>query len=101
MSTLMHFYGRDDVPLGAYKGPWAANPRAPGAKGTADKYVPDLVGNYPSPVKNSSQVPTATEVYRRVLAARSKFHHTPSNSFKPELVHDSRPAPAALSGDLF
>ena len=23
VSTLMHWYGRDDVPLGAYKGVWA------------------------------------------------------------------------------
>jgi hypothetical protein len=57
----------DDVPLGAYKGPWAENPNA--GKGTADRYVSDLVANYPSPVKNASQVPTTVEVYRRVLAA--------------------------------
>eukprot|EP00928_Gymnodinium_smaydae_P053663 TRINITY_DN3759_c0_g3_i3.p1 TRINITY_DN3759_c0_g3~~TRINITY_DN3759_c0_g3_i3.p1 ORF type:complete len:560 (-),score=31.26 TRINITY_DN3759_c0_g3_i3:351-1985(-) len=68
VSTLMHFYGRDNVPLGAYKGEWAANPRAPGAKGTADRYIPDLVDNYPSPIKNYDQVHDAVSVYRKALA---------------------------------
>lgn len=54
----MHFYGRDTVPLGSYKGPWARNPNAPGAKGSADRYISDLVEHYPSPVKNYSQVRT-------------------------------------------
>ena len=70
VSTLMHFYGRDDVPLGAYKGAWAKNPRAPGAKGVADKYIPDLVNGFPSPVKDYSTVPTAVETYRKVLSAQ-------------------------------
>eukprot|EP01047_Picozoa_sp_COSAG01_P065208 COSAG01_NODE_8768_length_2665_cov_25.306703_2_plen_296_part_00 len=70
VSTLMHFYGRDAVPLGAYKGAWAENPRAPGAKGTADKYIPDLVNGFPSPVKDYSTVPTAVQAYRQVLAAQ-------------------------------
>jgi hypothetical protein len=66
VSTLMHFHKRDAVPLGAYKGQWARNPNA--GKATADKYISDLVNNYPSLVKNSSQVPTAVEVYRKALA---------------------------------
>jgi hypothetical protein len=70
VSTLMHFYDRDDVPLGAYKGLWAANPRAPGAKGTSDRYIPDLVKGYPSPVKNYSTVPSAAAAYRKILAAQ-------------------------------
>lgn len=57
----MHFYGRDDVPLGAYKGPWARDPDA--GTGTADKYISDLVAHYPSPIKNSSQVPDTVAVY--------------------------------------
>ena len=28
VSSLMRFYGRDSVPLGAYKGSWATNPNA-------------------------------------------------------------------------
>lgn len=41
----------------------------PQRKGTADRYVSDLVENYPSAVKNSTQVPTAVQVYRKALAA--------------------------------
>lgn len=66
VSALMHWYGRDAVPLGAYKGAWARNPNA--GKGTADRYVSDLVSHFSSPVKNSSDVPTAVENYRKVLA---------------------------------
>lgn len=69
VSALMHFYGRDNVTLGAYKGPWARDPDA--GKGTADRYVSDLVANYPAGVKNSSQVPDAVSAYRQVLAAQS------------------------------
>ena len=65
VSTIFDFYGRT-VPLGAYKGPWAQNPNA--GKGTADRYLSDLTSNYPSPVKNSFQVPTAVEVYREALS---------------------------------
>lgn len=68
VSSVMDFYGRNSVPLGAYKGPWAQNPNA--GKGTADRYVSDLVDNYPSPVKNSTQTPTAVSNYRRVLASQ-------------------------------
>ena len=28
VSNIMHFYDRDDVALGAYKGPWAQDPNA-------------------------------------------------------------------------
>ena len=67
VSTLMHFHQRDNVPLGSYKGEWARNPTA--GKGSADSYLSDLVNNYPAPVQDSSKVPTAVEVYRKVLAA--------------------------------
>lgn len=67
VSTLMHFHQRDDVPLGSYKGEWARNPTA--GTGTADKYISDLIENYPSPIKNSTQVPEAVKVYRKALAA--------------------------------
>ena len=70
VSTLMHFYGRDDVPLGAYNGPWARNPHCPGAKGGADKYLTDLTKHYPSPVKNLTGVPTAVATYRKALAGQ-------------------------------
>ena len=70
VSTLMHYYGRDDVPLGAYNGPWARNPHCPGAKGGADKYLTDLTKHYPSPVKNLTGVPTAVATYRKALAGQ-------------------------------
>ena len=69
VSTVMDFYGRTSATLGAYKGAWARDPSPKNGKGTADKYVSDLVGNFPSPIKNSSQVPTAVEAYRRALAS--------------------------------
>ena len=89
VASLMQFYDRASVPLGSYKGAWAKNPRAPGvssqaavcsllvirgpvltgclrrqAKGTADRYVPDLSQNYPTATKDSSQTPSAVDVYR-------------------------------------
>ena len=68
VSALMEFYNRGSVPLGSYKGVWARNPRAPGARGTADRYVPDLADNYPAPIRDSSQTPTAVDVYRAALS---------------------------------
>jgi hypothetical protein len=94
VSTLMHHYGRDSVPLGSYKGAWAQNATAgracrvgldaphchtcaPGHEGepqcdggaSADHYLSDLISHYPSGVKSSAEVPTAVEVYRKALAA--------------------------------
>ena len=66
VSTIMNYYGRSDVPLGAYKGEWAKNPRH--GNHTADKYISDLTSNWPSHVKNSTQVLTSVEVYRKALA---------------------------------
>jgi len=60
ISVINHYYGRDYIPIGAYKGPFAA--KEPGV------YVDDLVASFPSPIKNYSQVPDAVEVYRRVLS---------------------------------
>ena len=33
-------------------------------------YVTDIVANFPSPIKNSSQVPDGVATYRKVLAAQ-------------------------------
>ncbi len=93
VSTLMHHYGRDSVPLGSYKGAWARNATAgracrvgldaphchtcasghegePQCDGgaSADHYLSDLISRYPSGVKSSAEVPTAVEVYRKALA---------------------------------
>ncbi len=45
---------------GAYKGQFAAGERG--------VYVDDLVANFPSPIKNYTQVPDAVTVYRFILA---------------------------------
>jgi len=60
VSVLNHFYGRDDVPLGAFKGKFGAD--APGI------YIDDLVENFPSPVKDYSEVEDAVTVLRRALS---------------------------------
>jgi hypothetical protein len=69
VSALMTYYGRANVSLGAYKGPWARDPAA-GAHPhhTADRYVSDLAAHFPAAVRSSAAVPSATAVYRRELA---------------------------------
>ena len=76
ISVLNHYYGRDAVPIGAYQaGPDGKPPGAAGDNPALQPcqplpYVPELVGKWPSPIKNTSQVPSSVEVYRRVLAAQ-------------------------------
>lgn len=62
VSVLQHYYGRDDVPIGAYKGESGYNVTHP--------FVSLLANNWPSPIRSKAQVPDATELYRRVLAAQ-------------------------------
>jgi hypothetical protein len=62
VSVINHFYGRDEVALGAFKGEFAWAP-------PYTDYVDDLVANWPSPVQHSGQVEEAVVVLRRVLAA--------------------------------
>ena len=66
MSVLNHYYGRDDIVLGAYKGEFGKYCNGDWVPG---EYVYDLVNNYESPVWNSDQVDEATVAYRKVLAA--------------------------------
>ena len=40
----------------------------PKAKGQQDRYVPDLDGNYPGPVKTYEQINDTVPVYRKVLS---------------------------------
>jgi hypothetical protein len=63
ISVINHWYGRDHVPVGAYKGVFGAT--LPG------KYVLDIVKSFESPIKNYSQVPDAVDVYRTVLAKQT------------------------------
>lgn len=87
VSVINHFYGRDYVALGAYKGTFdnGSEVLAEGSwqstggvstesgrktiKKTDGPYVKELVRQFPSPVKNYSQVPDAVQVYRKLLAA--------------------------------
>ena len=62
VSVLNHYYGRDGVNIGAFKGTNLT-------KRKTKEFVHKLVRTFPSPVKNASQVPDAVEVYRTVLAA--------------------------------
>ena len=64
VSILNHYYGHDDVPIGSYQG----DGLSPDAE--ALPWVDDLLASFPSPIRNASQVPSALEVYRRVLAAQ-------------------------------
>ena len=90
ISVINHWYGRDDIPIGAYKGsglslvgdarthmrmarppafPFVRPAFAHQAGNPPLTYVESLVSNFPSPIRDSSQVPDAVDVYRRVLAA--------------------------------
>ena len=60
ISVINHYYGRDHVPIGAFKGTFGST--IPG------KYVPQLAAEFPSPIKNYTEVPDAVEVYRTVLS---------------------------------
>lgn len=65
VASIMHYYGRDHVPLGAYKGKYDANMR-----GWPNRsYVDDLVAHSGAKIKNYTQVPDGVVVYRNALAA--------------------------------
>ena len=61
VSVLNHYYGRDQIPLGAFKGRFGAE--------SSGVYIDDLVDNWESPVKHYDQVKEAVEVLREALAA--------------------------------
>ena len=64
ISSINHYFGRDDVPIGAYTtGGVGFNDYGP------KPYVDELVRDFPGLVANASQAPSAVDVYRRVLAA--------------------------------
>lgn len=72
ISVVNHFYGRDSIPIGAFKGEFDNPVVAPVGSWAHEKsagpYVADLLQRFESPIRNSSQVPAALDVYRRVLA---------------------------------
>jgi inosine-uridine nucleoside N-ribohydrolase len=65
ISVLNHYYGRDEIPIGAY------NVSTLGATLEMQNpldYVNVLVNQYDSPIKTSSQAEDGVALYRRVLA---------------------------------
>ena len=71
VSVINHFYGRDHIPIGAYRGPIGWPLMTPAPEWTnhgAGWYVEALVDNFPSPIRNCSQVEDAMTVFRRTLA---------------------------------
>mmetsp|Transcript_17388 Transcript_17388/g.45403 ORF Transcript_17388/g.45403 Transcript_17388/m.45403 type:complete len:342 (-) Transcript_17388:170-1195(-) len=60
VSAINAYYGRRDLPVGAYKGSFDASLRGP--------YVDDLVARFPGPITHASQAPDAVKVYRAALA---------------------------------
>ena len=60
IDSLSWWYGRPEVPLGAYKGPFGRN--------VSGQYVPNLARGFPNAIKDSSAVPGAAEAYRQMLS---------------------------------
>ena len=67
ISAANHWYGHDDVQLGAYKGVLATDEVCTICSGP---YIDDLVANFSGPIKNYAQVPEAHVLYRKVLATQ-------------------------------
>ena len=65
VSVLQHYYGRDEVPIGAYKGC-----DTDFCKRNTHSYVSLLTNNWDSPIRDSSQVTNALSLYRSVLASQ-------------------------------
>lgn len=68
ISVINHYYGRDldEVPIGAYN---TSTFNATLEMQDPLPYVDQLVNEFPSPIKNSTQAEDAVVVYRRALAA--------------------------------
>eukprot|EP00038_Savillea_parva_P013240 m.209798 g.209798 ORF g.209798 m.209798 type:complete len:360 (-) comp24737_c0_seq1:118-1197(-) len=61
ISAILTYYGRPNIPVGAYKGTFDQGLRGP--------YVDDLVQHFPTRIKRASEAPDAVTVYRSALAA--------------------------------
>ena len=57
---INHYYGRDDIRLGAFKGDFGDY--------IGGNYIDDLVDNFDSPIKHYDQVEDAVSVLRQTLA---------------------------------
>lgn len=62
IDAINTYYGRPELPIGAYKGDYERNKSGKYAKALADKF--------PNDVKHHDNVPEATSLYRKILASR-------------------------------
>jgi purine nucleosidase len=87
LSVLNDYYGRTDIPLGAYRGrvgmptnnyqsPWGFRREPPMEPWQVGPYVADLVAHFPSRIQNASQAYEATHLLRLVLSAAEPFSVT-------------------------
>ena len=60
VSAINHYFGRDDLLVGGYKGAYDAQVRG--------SHIDDLVRKFPAKLTNLSQAPDALTVYRTALA---------------------------------
>eukprot|EP00040_Diaphanoeca_grandis_P016443 m.84819 g.84819 ORF g.84819 m.84819 type:complete len:388 (-) comp25807_c0_seq1:144-1307(-) len=67
VSVINHFYGNDDIAVGAYVGTFDNPNNSP--SWVSGPYVPGVVSAFPSPIRNSSECKSAVAVYRSTLAA--------------------------------
>lgn len=97
LDVINTYYGRPDIPVGAYQGERWADAR-PYWYGSATDFLTPLVTEYKSDVKHKDSVPDAVQLYRKTLAAQ------PDNSvtvvavgFSLNLANLLASAPDALS----
>lgn len=70
VSAINHFYGNEDIILGAWKGHYGNNcdEHYEGTFGQ-NQYLATVIAKTGGPIKNASMVMTGTEAYRKALAA--------------------------------
>jgi hypothetical protein len=70
VSAMNHFYGNDNITLGAWKGQFGKNceKHYDGTSGQ-DQYLATVIRKTGGPIKNASMVMSGTDAYRKELAA--------------------------------
>lgn len=74
VSVLNHYYGRDDILLGAYKGDYGKDGNGNWVRG---HYVDHLVNNWDSPIRDSSQVSRVKSSY---VGSKTQAHYVGDGS---------------------
>eukprot|EP01084_Bolivina_argentea_P099401 178688_1 len=67
VNAIMHYYGRGNQSqynLGAYTGPWGSSQQS---QDNQNKYTTRIEHDYPAPVQNYGQVPSAVAAYTAML----------------------------------